>query len=75
MRRLRSPVPSFRPVVRAVALLLLAACQPQRLLLLDPVLADPVVLQSTARPWHDVGYTVEYRREFRPRKGPKREWE
>ena len=32
------------------------------MLLLDPALADPVVLQSTARPWHDVGYTVEYRR-------------
>ena len=48
--------------LRPTVLLLLAACQPQRLLLLDPALSDPVVLQSTARPWHDLGYTVEYRR-------------
>jgi len=47
-----------------LAALLLAACQPQarRLLLLDLTLVDPVVLNGTARPWHDAGYTVEYRR-------------
>jgi len=45
-------------------LLAVAACQPQarRLLLLDLALSDPVVLDATASPWHDVGYTVEYRR-------------
>lgn len=44
----------------------LAACRPAatRLLLLDYTLADPVDLQSTAVPWHDAGYTVEYRRFF-----------
>ncbi len=47
-----------------VLALLLAACQPQsrRLLLLDLTFVDPVLLESTARPWHDVGYTVDYRR-------------
>ncbi|HYT82359.1 MAG TPA: hypothetical protein VEK86_02835 [Gemmatimonadales bacterium] len=42
----------------------LAACQPQsrRALLLDLALSDPLVLESTAAPWHEVGYTVEYRR-------------
>jgi hypothetical protein len=42
----------------------LAACQPraQRLLLIDLTLADPAVLEGTAAPWHDAGYTVEYRR-------------
>ena len=41
-----------------------AACQPQsrRLLLLDLALSDPMVLGATAAPWHEVGYTVEYRR-------------
>jgi len=49
---------------RAVALLLLAACQPQarRLLLLDLTLSDPVVLNGTAQPWREAGYTVENRR-------------
>jgi len=44
--------------------MLLAACQPQsrRLLLLDLALSDPMVLGATAAPWHEVGYTVEYRR-------------
>ena len=44
--------------------LLTAACQPQsrQLLLLDLALSDPVVLSATAAPWHEVGYTVEYRR-------------
>lgn len=42
----------------------LAACQPsaRRLLLLDLNLADPLVLEATAAPWHDAGYRVEYRR-------------
>ena len=49
---------------RGVALLLLAACQPQarRLLLLDLTLSDPVVLNGTAQPWREAGYTVEHRR-------------
>src|SRR5207249_10595315 len=42
--------------------LLLAACQPRRLVLLAVALSDSVVLQSAARHWHDRGYTVEYRR-------------
>lgn len=42
------------------------ACRPtaSRLLLLDYTLADPIDLQSTALPWHDAGYVVEYRRFF-----------
>jgi hypothetical protein len=46
------------------ALLLLAACQPRasRLLMLDLALSEPALLNGTAQPWHDVGYTVEYRR-------------
>src|SRR5436190_21548777 len=52
--------------MRSIALLALslAACQPQarRLLLLDLALSDPVVLDATAAPWHEVGYTVDYRR-------------
>ncbi|HEY6783307.1 MAG TPA: hypothetical protein VI159_00055 [Gemmatimonadales bacterium] len=49
-----------------LALLTLGACRPtaSRLLLLDYTLADPVDLQTTAAPWHDAGYTVEYRRFF-----------
>ena len=49
-----------------LALLTLAACRPtaSRLLLLDYTLADPIDLQTTAAPWHDAGYTVEYRRFF-----------
>lgn len=44
--------------------LLSAACQPQarRALLLDLALSDPALLAGTARPWHEAGYTVEYRR-------------
>src|SRR4029077_3073332 len=44
--------------------LLLCACQPQarRLLLLDLALSDPVLLNGTAGPWRDQGYSVEYRR-------------
>lgn len=47
-----------------VALAAVAACQPQarRLLLLDLASSDPTVLDATAAPWHEVGYTVEYRR-------------
>jgi hypothetical protein len=50
----------------SIALLLLlgaAACQPEsrRLLLLDLTLADPLVLETTAAPWHAAGYRVEYR--------------
>ena len=46
------------------AILLLAACQPEagRLLLLDLTLSDPMLLESTARPWRDEGYEIEYRR-------------
>jgi hypothetical protein len=50
---------------RAVLLLLLlAACQPQarRALVLDLALTDPALLDGTARPWHDAGFTVIYRR-------------
>src|SRR5947207_6500159 len=56
--------PSARPAARLSVLLLLAACQPQarRLLLLDLALSDPVVLNGTALPWVDAGYTVRYRR-------------
>ena len=62
--RLVSALRSARPAVRLTALLLLCACQPQarRLLLLDLALSDPVLLNGTAGPWRDQGYTVEYRR-------------
>jgi len=45
-------------------LCMLAACQPSasRLLLLDMSLGDPLVVEAVARPWHDAGYHVEYRR-------------
>src|SRR5256886_16830587 len=41
-----------------------AGCQPEahRLLLVDFTLADPLTLETTAAPWHDAGYRVEYRR-------------
>ncbi|HYL55442.1 MAG TPA: hypothetical protein VEU73_07675 [Gemmatimonadales bacterium] len=57
-----SVVPSFR--LSVVVLVLLSACQPQatRLLLLDLALSEPSVLNSTARPWREEGYRVEYRR-------------
>ena len=44
----------------------LGACHPtaSRLLLVDYTLGDPIDVQTTARPWHDAGYTVEYRRFF-----------
>ncbi len=50
--------------LRAVLLLLAAACQPEtrRLLIVDLTLADPLVLETTAAPWHAAGYRVEYRR-------------
>src|SRR6267378_4209405 len=56
--------PSARTAVRLITPFLVAACQPQarRLLLLDLALSDPVVLNSTARPWADAGYSVQYRR-------------
>lgn len=50
---------------RAVLLLIfLAACQPQarRALVLDLALSDPALLDGTARPWHEAGFTVDYRR-------------
>jgi hypothetical protein len=52
--------------VALLTLLTLAACRPRasRLLLVDYTLGDPIDLQSTALPWHDAGYTVEYRRFF-----------
>ena len=45
-------------------LMLTAGCQPEahRLLLVDFTLADPLTLETTAAPWHDAGYRVEYRR-------------
>ena len=49
----------------AIALLLLcAACHPQagQVLVLDLAMSDPALLEGTARPWHDAGFTVEYRR-------------
>jgi hypothetical protein len=50
--------------VAALGVVLACACQPQarRLLVLDLALAEPALLSGTARPWHDAGYTVEYRR-------------
>jgi len=47
-------------------LLLAAACQPEarRLLVVDLTLADPIVLENTAEPWHEAGYQVEYRRYY-----------
>ena len=50
--------------VLAAAALLLAACQPQarRALVLDLTLSDAALLDGTAGPWRDAGYTVEYRR-------------
>ncbi|MGH7519890.1 MAG: hypothetical protein ACREMI_01285, partial [Gemmatimonadales bacterium] len=43
--------------------LLLGACQSEsrRLLLVDLTLADPLALETTAAPWHEAGYRVEYR--------------
>ena len=48
----------------AILLLLTAACQPEarRMLVVDYALADPLTLDATAAPWHDAGYSVEYRR-------------
>ena len=42
---------------------LIAGCQTEarRLLLVDLTLADPLVLDATAAPWHAAGYRVEYR--------------
>ena len=42
---------------------LIAGCQTEarRLLLVDLTLADPLVLETTAAPWHAAGYRVEYR--------------
>ena len=50
--------------VLTAAALLLAACQPQarRALVLDLTLSDAALLDGTAGPWRDAGYTVEYRR-------------
>ena len=49
---------------RLLLLLLLSACQPsaRRVLLLDLALTEPALLNSTAQPWHDEGYRIEYRR-------------
>ena len=45
-------------------LLLVTACQTEarRLLVVDLTLADPLTLETTAAPWHEAGYRVEYRR-------------
>ena len=55
-------VRSFR--LSVMLLVLLSGCEPSahRLLLLDLALTDPVLLNGTAQPWRDEGYTVEYRR-------------
>jgi len=47
-----------------ISVALLTACQPQarRLLLLDEALTQGPGLEATARPWHDAGYRVDYRR-------------
>src|SRR3989454_10148898 len=44
--------------------MLTAGCQPEahRLRLVTFPLADPLKLETTAAPWHDAGYRVEYRR-------------
>ncbi|HKV72470.1 MAG TPA: hypothetical protein VJN62_14550 [Gemmatimonadales bacterium] len=70
-RRIKAPSTSYlsRVTTRGfalLALLTLAACRPRasRLLLVDYTLGDPIDLQATALPWHDAGYTVEYRRFF-----------
>src|SRR5436309_14469372 len=49
---------------RLIGLLLLCGCQAQarRLLLLDLALSEPALQNGTVRPWHDEGYTGEYRR-------------
>lgn len=49
--------------LRVALLLLAAACQPEsrRLLIVDLTLADPLLLETTAAPWHAAGYRVEYR--------------
>ena len=54
----------MRGALSIAVLFLLSACQPQatRLLLLDLALSQPAVLNSTARPWREEGYRVEYRR-------------
>ncbi|HXM37795.1 MAG TPA: hypothetical protein VN908_03945 [Gemmatimonadales bacterium] len=54
----------MRAALLCCATLLFAACQPQsrRLLLVDLTLSDPLVLESTAAPWHAAGYQVDYRR-------------
>lgn len=49
--------------LRVALVLLAAACQPEsrRLLIVDLTLADPLLLETTAAPWHAAGYRVEYR--------------
>ncbi len=53
-----------RGTARLALLLLLAGCQPQarRALVLDLTLSQPVLVDGTARPWRDAGFTLEYRR-------------
>jgi hypothetical protein len=53
----------MKPLPVTLLLLLTGACQPEarRLLLVDMTLADPLVVQNTATPWHEAGYRVEYR--------------
>ena len=50
-------------LLRLLPLSLALACQPQarRVLLVDLAASDPLVLESTAEPWHAAGYRVEYR--------------
>jgi len=60
------PAPRRAMLLVAMVSTLFAGCEPQarRALLLDLSLTDPALLDGTARPWHDAGYTVEYRRYF-----------
>ncbi|MGH7646172.1 MAG: hypothetical protein ACREMR_11375, partial [Gemmatimonadales bacterium] len=56
----------MRRTVLRLCIVVLAACQPEarQLLLLDLARTDPIVLEATARPWHEAGYTVHYRRSY-----------
>jgi hypothetical protein len=53
-----------RGTARLALLLLLAGCQPQarRALVLDLALSEPALVDGTSRPWHDAGFSIEYRR-------------
>lgn len=54
----------FHRCTLVALLFLFTGCRPEesRLLVLDLALSDAMLLESTARPWRDEGYTVHYRR-------------